>query len=78
MADPEVKPSFSLPSVLAVVAALGSFTTGAFWGFMLALVAIFLGVLGVILAFSSRIRGGIVSFISLGAAGIKAILWVTR
>lgn len=85
MADSELKASFSLPSILAVLAAAGSFMTGAFWGFLLALAAILLGVLGVILSFSSRVRGGVVSFFSLGAglagliaAGVKALLWLTQ
>lgn len=76
--------SFSLPSLLALAAAIGSFMTGAIWGFVLALIAIVLGLVGVAMAFSARVRGGIVSFLSLAAgfagiiaALIKAIAWLT-
>ncbi len=79
------KPSFSLPSLIAVGAAIASFVVGAFWGFVLALIAIFFGMIGVLLSFSSRIRGGFVSFFSLGAgllgiiaALFKAVMWLGR
>jgi len=75
--------SFSVPSIIAIVAALASFAVGAFWGFILALIAILFGVLGMVLALSARTRGGIVSMFSIMAAvagiivaGIKAILWL--
>ena len=73
---------FSLPSLIAVVAAIVSFGTGAFWGFVLALVAILCGVIGVALSFAPSVRGGFVSVVGLiaGAIGIviaviKAIAW---
>lgn len=74
---------FSIPSIIAIIAALLSFTTGAFWGFVLAGVAIVFGLLGIMLSFSSRTRGGMVSvlslvagFIGLAAAVVKAIMWL--
>ena len=77
------KASFSIPSIIAVIAAIASFATGAFWGLILALVAIFFGVLGVVMSLSSTVRGGMVSTFSLlagvagiVAAGIKAIAWL--
>ena len=57
--------------------------TGAMLGLILACVAIFFGLLGVVLSFSSRTRGGIVSTFSLlagiigiNAAVIKAVRWL--
>ena len=77
------KATFSLPSIIAVIAAIASFATGAFWGLILALVAIFFGILGVVMSLSSRVRGGMVSTLSMLAgvlgivvAGIKAIAWL--
>lgn len=74
---------FSIPSFIAIGAAILSFMTGAFWGLILAIVAIIFGLLGVVLSFSPRVRGGMVSVFSLGAgilgivaAVIKAIAWV--
>jgi hypothetical protein len=77
------KATFSIPSLIAIVAAFASFAVGAFWGFVLALVALFFGVIGAVMALSPRVRGGMVSILSLIAAavgivvaGIKAIAWL--
>ena len=74
---------FSIPSIIAIVAAVASFVTGAFWGFVLAMVALFFGIVGVLLAFSSRVRGGMVStlavlasVIGVIAAIVKGIAWL--
>ena len=74
---------FSIPSIIALVAAVLSFMTGAVAGLVLAIIAIIFGVIGVLLSFSSRTRGGLVStlsllmgFIGIAAAVIKAIAWV--
>ncbi len=79
------KARFSIPSIIAIVAAILSFTTGAFWGFVLAIVAIFFGLIGFFLSFSSRTRGGVVSSFSMiaglagiVAAAIKAVGWLMR
>ena len=84
MDAPEVKRAkFSIPSIIAIVCAILSFTTGALWGLVLAAIAIFFGFIGVLLSFSSRTRGGVVSVLSLfaGLVGIvaavfKAIGWL--
>lgn len=74
---------FSIPSIIAVIAAILSFVVGAFWGFVLALVAILAAVIGMIAALSPRVRGGVVSMFALVAGGlaliaalIKAIGWL--
>ena len=73
---------FSIPSIIALVAALLSFMTGAVLGLVLALIAIFFGLIGVVLSLSSSTRGGVVStvsmlagFLGIIAAVIKAVLW---
>jgi hypothetical protein len=77
------KAHFSIPSIIAIVAAIVSFSVGAFWGFILALIAIFFGIIGMVLALSSSVRGGMVSILSVIAAvagiivaAIKAIAWL--
>jgi hypothetical protein len=77
------KTHFSIPSLIALVAAIASFLVGATGGFLLALLAIVCGVLGVALSMAPSVRGGFVSILSLiaGAVGIvvaviKAVAWV--
>ena len=74
---------FSIFSLIAIAAAIGSFMTGAVVGLMLALIAIVAGIIGVMMSFSSTRRGGILSVLSLlagalgvVAAGIKALMWL--
>ncbi len=66
-------PEYSLPSILAIVSAAASFFFGAVLGFVLAVAAIILGVIGMILAVSPSIRGGFVSIISI-LAGLVGII----
>ena len=74
---------FSVPSIIAIIAAIASFAVGAFWGFLLAMIAVFFGAIGFFLAFSTRVRGGIVStfgilggILGLIAAVVKAIAYL--
>jgi len=69
----EPNAAFSLPSLLSVAAAFGSFATGAFLGTLLAIAAIVLGILGALLALSPRVRGGMISLLSI-AAGVIGII----
>ena len=82
-AQPTGQAKFSIPSIIAIIAALLSFTTGAFWGFLLAVVAIIAGLIGIFAAVSPEVRGGVMSIVSmiaggiaLVAAAIKAIMWL--
>lgn len=79
------KPSatFSIASILAVLAAIFSFTSGAILGLILALVAIFFGLIGVVMALAPSRRGGIAStfaviagVVGIVAALVKAIIWI--
>jgi len=74
---------FSIPSIIALVAAILSFATGAALGMILAVIAIVFGLIGVLLSFSARTRGGLVStlsllagFVGIIAAVIKAVAWL--
>lgn len=72
------KAAFSIPSILAVVAAFFSFRMGAFGGFVLAGIAIVLGILGLVLSLSPKVRGGIMSFIGIAAGAIGIIAAVVK
>ncbi len=69
-----LEPSFSVPSLLAVVCAVASFAAGPGFGLFLALAAIVLGFVGAGLALRRRVRGGVISVISIvaGVIGIVA------
>jgi hypothetical protein len=69
----DVSPAFSIPSLLAIAAALGSFMTGAFLGTLLAIAAIVLGLVGALLAMSPRVRGGMMSIVAI-VAGLIGII----
>lgn len=78
-----IQEKFSIPSIIAIVAAIASFMVGAFWGFLLAMVALLFGAIGFFLAFSSRVRGGMVSMLAVAAgvlgviaALVKGIAWL--
>lgn len=71
-------PAFSIPSLLAVVAAVGSFMTGAFLGTLLAIAAIVLGLIGAMLALSPRVRGGMMSLVAIGAGLIGIVAAVFK
>lgn len=71
-------PTFSIPAILAVVCAIGSFFSGAALGMILAIAAIVFGALGVVLALSPSVRGGITSMISLMAGVIGIIAAVLK
>ena len=66
------RPSFSIPSILSIAAAIFSFGRGFTFGLILAILAIVLGIIGLLLALLPQRRGGIVSVISivLGLIGI--------
>jgi hypothetical protein len=75
--------SFTIPSIIALLAAIGSFMTGAILGMILAVVAIVFGILGVVLSLAPAKRGGVISTFGIGAgvigivaAVIKAVMWI--
>ena len=74
---------FSIPSIIAIVAAIASFPVGAFFGFLLAIIAVIFGAIGLILSLSPRVRGGVVStlaifagMLGLLAALVKGVTWL--
>jgi hypothetical protein len=75
--------SFSIPSIIALLAAIGSFMNGAILGMILAVIAIVFGILGVVMSLAPAKRGGVISTFGIGAgvigiiaAVIKAVMWL--
>lgn len=67
---------FSVPSIISIVSAILSFQFGAILGMLFAIIAIVAGVLGVAMALSPRVRGGIMSTsaLLLGLVGVVAAI----
>jgi len=74
----QTKAHFSIPSLVAIGAAIASFFVSPGAGFMLAIVAIIAGVIGVLLSMSPSIRGGVVSMFSLIVAAIGIVVAIAR
>jgi hypothetical protein len=75
---PSTRASFSIPSVIAIFAAIGSFMNGATLGLLLAIVAIFFGIVGVVLSLSPSKRGGVISTFGIGAGLIGIVAAVIK
>lgn len=74
---------FSIPSILAILAAILSFSFGAILGLVFSALALIFGALGLFIALAPGKRGGglsivavILSMIGVIAAIIKAIMWI--
>jgi len=72
------KASFSIASIIAVVAAIFSFKVGAIAGLFLAGVAIFFGIVGIVLALAPGIRGGFASILAVFAGAIGVVAAVIK
>ena len=72
------KAKFSAPSLIAIAAAIISLFLSAGWGLLFAVVAIVLGVVGFFLALSPRVRGGVVSVVSMLAGGLGILIALLR
>ncbi len=74
----QTKPHFSIPSLIAIGAAIASFCVGAGTGFILAIVAIIFGVIGVLVSLSPSVRGGFISIFSLIIAAIGIVIAIIK
>jgi hypothetical protein len=77
------KPTVSIPSIVAIIAAILSFNFGAILGLIFAGVALLFGIIGIVIAISPQKRGGIISISAVGlgvigviAAVVKFIMWI--
>jgi hypothetical protein len=74
----QAKAHFSVPSLIAIVAAIASYFSSAGVGFLLAIIAIGFGVLGVILSMAPSVRGGFISILSLIAGAIGILVAIIK
>jgi hypothetical protein len=72
------KPHFSIPSIIAIGAAIASLFVRSGTGIILAIVAVFFGVIGFFLSLSPSIRGGLVSILSFFLASIGIVIAIVR
>ncbi len=75
---PRQNASFSLPSLLAIASAIGSFFVGPFMQIVLAVAAIILGLLGVMISISPAKRGGVMSVISVVVGVLAIVIAIVR
>jgi Domain of unknown function (DUF4112) len=75
--DP-VKPKVATAAIVAIIAAIWSFFSGAFWGLILAIIAVVAGAIGMLIAVSPRRRGGLLSIgaIALGVIALVRAVFV--
>ena len=74
----QTKPQFSIPSLIAMGAAIASFFAGALGGFILALIAIAFGVLGVLLSLAPSVRGGLISILSMLVGAVAIVMAIIK
>jgi hypothetical protein len=72
------KPHFSIPSIIAIGAAIASCFVRPATGFALAIVAIIFGVIGFLLSLAPSVRGGVMSVFSLILASIGIIVAIIK
>ncbi len=78
METAQTKAHFSIPSLIAIAAAIASFFVRPGTGVILAIVASIFGVFGFILALAPSVRGGLVSILSLMLAGIGIVVAIVK
>lgn len=71
-------PTFSLVSILSIIAALVSFQFGFTLGLVLAIAAIIMGAIGALAALLPGTRGGMLSIVAIVAGAIGVIAAVFR
>ena len=69
---PQGQQARSIPSIIAIIAAVVSFFVSAGLGLALAILAVICGIIGVIMSMSPKIGGGIASTfgVIIGGAGV--------
>jgi hypothetical protein len=76
----DLRQKTGLAAICSIIAALGSYYmsfTGSFIiGFLLALVAVPLGILGLVMAASPRVSGGLISIAAIAFGGFGLIVAV--
>jgi hypothetical protein len=66
--------SFSIPSIIAIIAAAASWFVDAGWSILLAILALIFGIIGVVMAISPAKRGGVLSIVAIGLAALAIVV----
>ena len=77
-AIPQKKPHFSIPSIIALGAAIASFFVRPGLGVTLAVIAMVFGVIGFFLSLAPSIRGGVTSVLSMLIAVCGIVVAIIR
>ncbi len=72
------KPHFSIPSIIAIGAAIASFFVSSGTGIVLAIIAIIFGIFGFLLSLAPSVRGGFMSVLSLILAAIGIVVAIIK
>jgi hypothetical protein len=72
------KPHYSIPSIIAIAAAIVSLFVRPGTGLLLAIIAILFGIFGFGLSLHPKIRGGLLSLLSMMLACIGIVLALLR
>jgi hypothetical protein len=74
----QTKPHFSIPSIVAIGAAIASLFVRPGTGIILAIIAIIFGVIGFLFSLAPSIRGGLISIFSFFLASIGIVIAIVR
>lgn len=74
----QTKPHFSIPSLIAIGAAIASLFVRPGAGIVLAVIAIIFGVIGFFLSFAPSIRGGLTSVFSFFLASVGIVVAIVK
>jgi hypothetical protein len=74
----EIKPHFSLPSLVAIVAGIVSLFVHGGAALALAIVALIAGIIGVLISLSPTVRGGIISVLAIILGVIGFLIGLIR
>ncbi|MGH7940182.1 MAG: hypothetical protein ACREE6_02245 [Limisphaerales bacterium] len=72
------KPHFSIPSIIAIAAAIACCFVRPATGFALAIVAIIFGAIGLLLSLAPSVRGGLTSIFSFILAAIGIVVAILK
>lgn len=70
--------AFSIPSILALIAALASFVVSPGYQLLLSVTAAVLGAIGCVMALLPGVRGGIISMLSLVIGALGLLIAIVR
>ena len=75
----KVSQIYSIPSIVAIIAAIAIFFAETAGGMMaLSIVAIIFGIVGMMMALSPKVRGGLASTLAVAVAALGVLVAITK